>query len=149
MQTRTRERPFVPPLPLAALVPLAVVAVALVALAQLRWSATPADQARATLAAQLHAYASWEREHPHECLVPLPDPRAVGNQNYERRAAWFLADRGATALLDYRAWFRATYAAEHPGGARRDRYLIECTPAAVLGAPPWLDRYLAATAAGR
>ena len=54
---------------------------------------------------------------------------------------------GATALLHYRAWFQATYAAAHPSGDLLDRHYIECAPAAVLGEPAWLDRNLAADAA--
>jgi hypothetical protein len=149
MLTRMRALPHAPlPLSRVALVPLLAVTVTLAA-ALLRPDATPDHPERAALTGQLRAFAGWERAHRHECLVPLPDPLAVGNANYQRHAAWFLEDQGAAALRRYRAWFQATYAAEHPGGARHDRYLIECTPAAVLGEPAWLDRYLAATAAVR
>jgi hypothetical protein len=150
MQVRMRELQRAPlPLSLTALVPLLALALALGTAALLRIPSTPGDRARTDLSGQLRAFAGWEREHRHECLVPLPDPLAVGNAHYQRHADWFLEDRGAAALLRYRTWFRATYAAEHPGGDRHDRYLIECAPSVVLGEPAWLDRYLAATAAER
>jgi hypothetical protein len=148
MQARTRELPIAPPLPLFLAVPALLVIVALVVAHALgRQPATLANRERAALTGQLRAFAGWEREHPHECLVPLPDKLAVGNAHFQRRATWFLEDQGAAALLRYRTWFQATYAAEHPGGDRHDRYLIECTPATVLGEPTWLDRYLASGAA--
>ena len=150
MRANTRELHPARPLPSLLVIPALMVAVAfVVAYAYLRQPMSPVARERATLTAQLRAYAGWEREHPHQCLVPLPDPLAVGNRHYGRRAEWFLADRGAAALLAYRAWFRATYAAEHPAGDRYDRYLVECTPAAVLAQRAWLDRYLTTRAAGR
>jgi hypothetical protein len=144
MQARTRELTTFSPLPSLLALPALVVAAAIIgAYAYLRQPASPVAQERAVLAEQLDLYAGWEREHPHECLVPLGGSSAAANTHYQRHAVWFLEDQGAAALLRYRAWFQATYAAQHPGGTRHDRFLSECAPADVLGERAWLDRYLA------
>jgi hypothetical protein len=97
---------------------------------------------RWALGRQLDAYAAWERRHPHECLEPLLTPAGEDrNEGYILRVDRFVADY--PALARYRAWFRATYAREHPPGTRFDRYLADCAPAAVLREARWLDRYVA------
>jgi hypothetical protein len=144
MQAQARDLRIIPMAPALRLVLPMLAVAAVVAYALFRQPAAPTTGARAVLNEQLRAYATWEREHPHECIVPLPGPTSIGNAHYERHAVWFLEDQGAGVLLRYRDWFRATYAAEHPAGDRHDRYLIECAPAAVLGDPEWIARYLAA-----
>src|SRR4051812_29951003 len=117
MQARMRDRHLFPTPRLRWLLPpvLAVLALA-AATVLLRPVATPTGRDRAILVGQLRAFADWERAHPHACLVPLVDGPAGGNDGYQRRADWFLEGQGAAALQQYRAWFRQTYAAEHPDG---------------------------------
>ena len=94
MQVRARELGIVPAARALRLVPPLLAVAIVVAYALFRQLAVPTTGARAVLREQLRAYATWEREHPHECLVPLPGPTAIGNARYERHAVWFLEDQG-------------------------------------------------------
>src|SRR3954449_8849010 len=122
MQVRTGAILTLGPPRVLRTLPPALAAVAVVAaLVLLRQPAARSPQQRDILEGQLRAYAGWERAHAHECLVPLGGAPVAGNEPYQRHAEWFLEDAGAAALLRYRTWFQATYAAVHPATDRLDR----------------------------